>query len=91
MEYAADIEAQIVGKPATPFFAAALADMGLERGEVLMVGDDIDADIGGARRAGIRAVQVRTGKYDAHHAGRHRPDALIDSIADLGEIIDTLA
>ncbi|NIR25340.1 MAG: TIGR01458 family HAD-type hydrolase [Gammaproteobacteria bacterium] len=91
VEYAADIEAQIVGKPATPFFAAALADMGLERGEVLMVGDDVDADIGGARRAGIRAVQVRTGKYDAHHAGRHRPDALIDSIADLGEIIDTLA
>lgn len=91
VEYAADIEAQIVGKPATRFFAAALADMGLERDEVLMVGDDVDADIGGARRAGLRAVQVRTGKYDARHSGRYEPDALIGSVADLAETIETLS
>lgn len=28
-----------------------------------MVGDDIVSDVGGAQKAGIRGVQVRTGKW----------------------------
>lgn len=43
-----------------------------------MIGDDIVNDVGGAQRCGMRALQVRTGKYrsvdalrPAHHGGNH--------------------
>jgi len=63
IEYAAVAEARVVGKPSRDFFALTLADLGLPSQEVVMVGDDIEADIGGALDAGLAAVQVRTGKY----------------------------
>jgi ribonucleotide monophosphatase NagD (HAD superfamily) len=50
-----------------------------------MVGDDIEADIGGAQAAGLRAVQVETGKYSAADRAHPtvRPDAVLASIAAL--------
>ncbi len=85
IEYAAGIEAVVVGKPAQAFFQQALDDLGVTAGEVVMVGDDIEADIGGAQSAGIKAVQVRTGKFTAADLDHPRvaPDARIESIADL--------
>jgi len=85
LEYAAGREALIVGKPSEPFFSSAVGDMGLDCSETVMVGDDIEADIGGALAAGLRAVQVKTGKYsprdDAHP--RAQPNGRVSSIADL--------
>uniref|UniRef100_A0A4X2M2F0 Phospholysine phosphohistidine inorganic pyrophosphate phosphatase n=1 Tax=Vombatus ursinus TaxID=29139 RepID=A0A4X2M2F0_VOMUR len=63
LEYACDIRAEVVGKPAPEFFQAALREMGLEAHETIMIGDDIVSDVGGAQRCGIRALQVRTGKF----------------------------
>ncbi len=63
LEYAADIQATIVGKPSPEFFAEALGDMGLEPAQVTMVGDDVEADVLGALDAGLSAVLVMTGKY----------------------------
>lgn len=85
LEYAADCEAIVVGKPAAEFFAMALADLGVSASEALMIGDDLEADVAGAQRAGIRAYQVRTGKFrpeDEQHASI-QPEARLDSIADL--------
>jgi len=85
LEYASETEALVVGKPAKAFFDAAVADMGLAPAEVVMVGDDIEADIGGARAAGLQALQVRTGKFrrnDEEHATIEASGRL-DSIADL--------
>ena len=31
--------------------------------QVVMIGDDIVSDVGGAQKLGIRGVQVRTGKF----------------------------
>jgi phospholysine phosphohistidine inorganic pyrophosphate phosphatase len=82
LEYASGHEAVTVGKPAQAFFLAAMADMGLERG--IMVGDDLEADVGGAMAAGLPGVLVRTGKYrqDALKA-RVTPTAIVDSIKDV--------
>jgi HAD superfamily hydrolase (TIGR01458 family) len=85
LEYAADIRADVVGKPARAFFDLALDDLGLDQDEVVMVGDDIEADIGGAQNAGLRAIQVETGKYtprDREHPTL-RPDLVIRSAAAL--------
>jgi len=82
LEYASGREAVTVGKPAREFFLAAMADMGLDRG--VMVGDDAEADVGGAMAAGLPGVLVRTGKYrqDALTA-RVTPTAIVDSIKDV--------
>jgi HAD superfamily hydrolase (TIGR01458 family) len=82
LEYAAGTTAFVVGKPAPAFFTAALAGL---PGPAVMVGDDVESDVGGAQRAGLAGVLVRTGKYreDAVRASGVRPDAVLDSIADL--------
>jgi HAD superfamily hydrolase (TIGR01458 family) len=63
LEYAVDCEAIILGKPSSTFFHAAVAKLGCKPSEVLMVGDDVDSDINGALKAGLKATLVRTGKY----------------------------
>ncbi|XP_019338391.2 phospholysine phosphohistidine inorganic pyrophosphate phosphatase isoform X2 [Alligator mississippiensis] len=63
LEYACDIQAEVVGKPSKMFFQSALAEMGVEPQQAIMIGDDIVNDVGGAQQCGMRALQVRTGKY----------------------------
>ena len=89
LEYAANTQAVVVGKPSPDFFQLALDDMGVTAAHTMMVGDDIDADIGGAQGAGLTAVQVRTGKYTAADLEHPtvRPDFRIDSVASLPELI----
>jgi HAD superfamily hydrolase (TIGR01458 family) len=85
LEYASGKTATVVGKPERAFFRLALDALGLESSEVAMVGDDAEADVAGARAAGLKGVQVRTGKY--------RPgtvvegDLALDSIAELPEAL----
>lgn len=63
LEYAADTEAVVLGKPAADFFLAAVASLGVPAGNVVMVGDDAHADVAGAMDAGLQGILVRTGKY----------------------------
>ena len=65
LEYAAETEALVLGKPSADFFAAAAAELGLPPSECIMVGDDADSDVAGAVRAGLRGMLVQTGKYRA--------------------------
>ncbi len=85
IEYAAGIEAIITGKPAAGFYEATLDDMGMRPDETIMVGDDIDSDVGGAQALGIRGVLVRTGKYREDYASRSSivPWQTLDSIREL--------
>ncbi|HSK17465.1 MAG TPA: TIGR01458 family HAD-type hydrolase [Gaiellaceae bacterium] len=85
LEYAAGVEADVVGKPSRSYFEAALTELGAEPGEGVMVGDDVEADIEGAKAAGLRGVLVRTGKFreEALAAADPRPDGVVGSIADV--------
>ena len=84
LEYATGRAAVVLGKPDAAFYDIAVEDLGLEADEVVMVGDDVRADIGGAQRAGLAGVLVRTGKFSAQDlSGDVVPDAVLDSIADL--------
>jgi HAD superfamily hydrolase (TIGR01458 family) len=89
LEYAAATEAYVVGKPAPGFFDTTLATIPAEPWRSVMVGDDVESDIGGAQRAGLTGILVRTGKYrdDAVRASGVVPDAVIDSIADLPALL----
>lgn len=85
LEYAAGTEAMIIGKPSIDFFNIALSDLDLPAAEVLMVGDDIDSDIDGAQKVGIRGILVRTGKFreDYFQASLIQPAKVLDSVNDL--------
>jgi HAD superfamily hydrolase (TIGR01458 family) len=90
LEYAAGVEATVLGKPSGPYFAAALEALDEEPARAWMVGDDIDADIAGAQRFGLKTVLVRTGKFRGEtQAWSVSPDAVLDSIVDLPEFMET--
>ncbi len=85
LEFATDLEAHLVGKPSPELFRTVARDFGLATDRIAMVGDDLEADIRGARSAGLVAVAVRTGKYrpEAEEITLETADAVLDSIADL--------
>jgi HAD superfamily hydrolase (TIGR01450 family) len=75
--------ARVVGKPEPPMYAAALDRLG--PGRVLAVGDRLDADIEGARRAGLHAALVLTGvtSREQAEAAEPRPTYVADSLSAL--------
>uniref|UniRef100_A0A915PQB8 Phospholysine phosphohistidine inorganic pyrophosphate phosphatase n=1 Tax=Setaria digitata TaxID=48799 RepID=A0A915PQB8_9BILA len=88
LRYACDAKIVGIGKPDQQFFKAAIDDMGLTPDEVVMIGDDIVSDVGGAQKAGIRSVQVRTGKWRQSWLSHSiKPDLLAD---DLRSAVDML-
>jgi HAD superfamily hydrolase (TIGR01458 family) len=89
LEYATGREAFVVGKPARGFFDEILHGLGVDATAAAMVGDDVESDIGGALRAGLAAVLVRTGKYreDAVRASGIEPTATVDSIAAVPALV----
>lgn len=85
LSYASGVEPVVVGKPAQTFFQQALEDLGIEAEHALMVGDDLEGDVGGAQNAGLRGVLVRTGKYRPEDENREEisPDAIVDNFPAL--------
>jgi phospholysine phosphohistidine inorganic pyrophosphate phosphatase len=89
LEYAVGREAEVVGKPSPAFFELVLSDLGVGASAAAMVGDDVEADVGGALEAGIAGILVRTGKYreeDVTSSGIE-PTATVDSIADVPALL----
>lgn len=83
IEYASGKTAIVMGKPAPGFFDIAKSSLDNDD-DLVMIGDDIRGDIQAAQQAGLRAIQVRTGKFsDVDIATGITPDARLDSIADL--------
>jgi HAD superfamily hydrolase (TIGR01458 family) len=85
LEYASGRSATVVGKPEREFFELALRELGLAPHEAAMVGDDAEADVAGAQIAGLKGIQVRTGKYRPGVEGR--PDLVLESFAGLPEAL----
>ncbi len=84
LERAAGCKPLVMGKPAEPFFRAAVEQLGLPAREIIMVGDDIETDIAGAHNAGLKSVLLRTGKFrQSDLDGTIIPDAVLDSVGDL--------
>lgn len=90
LESATGKKALLMGKPSRAFFDLALGDMGLKTRDVVMIGDDIATDVGGAQEAGLRGVLVRTGKYREEIVKKSpiRPDMILDSIADIAKVVE---
>lgn len=85
LEYAAECEAVLVGKPSPAFFTTAAAALGVPVARVAVVGDGVETDVAGAQAVGAMGVAVRTGAFRAEQVARLAapPAAVLDSIADL--------
>lgn len=76
-----------IRKPAPEIFALSLRAVGGDAATAVHVGDDARLDVGGARAAGLRVIQVRSpGLPPAGQA----PDAVITSLRDLPRAIEGL-
>jgi HAD superfamily hydrolase (TIGR01458 family) len=89
LEYAAGVGARVLGKPSPDFFALAAASAGAEAAQCVAVGDDSTTDVAGGKAAGLRTVQVRTGKYADQLADGTlvAADHVLDSVADLPALL----
>lgn len=63
LEFAANTEAMVIGKPARAFFNGAISNLGCLANDVVMVGDDVKSDVIGALDSGLQGILVKTGKY----------------------------
>jgi putative hydrolase of the HAD superfamily len=79
-------------KPAPSIFHAACVRLGCAPGEVLHVGDDVELDVVGAQRAGLRTCWIN--RPDADGVPRQwprddiRPDLAFTSLAALADWLD---
>jgi phospholysine phosphohistidine inorganic pyrophosphate phosphatase len=84
LEHASGRKAEVFGKPAARFFEAAAKRLDLPPDRIVMIGDDIATDIGGAQLAGMQGLLVRSGKFQASDLESDiKPDFVMDSIAGL--------
>src|SRR5919106_1443471 len=90
LEYAAGVEAEVVGKPSPAYFIAALEALDAEPELAWMVGDDVESDIAGAQKHGMKTALVRTGKFRPDEVERSgiTPDAILSSLADFPEWLE---
>jgi HAD superfamily hydrolase (TIGR01458 family) len=90
LEYAAQVEAVVLGKPSSAYFAAACEELDADPRMTWMVGDDLESDVAGAQGIGMRTVLVRTGKFrpDAVERARTQPDGIVSSIGQLPDWLE---
>ncbi|HYB27126.1 MAG TPA: HAD hydrolase-like protein [Solirubrobacteraceae bacterium] len=78
---------RIVGKPSRAAVEEVAVRLGLPTSEIAVIGDDASMDIALGRMGGSRTVLVRSGmsgQVDLDKLpDRHRPDAVIDGVAEL--------
>ena len=91
LEYAAEMEATVLGKPSAAYFGAAMDVLEYEPQQTWMIGDDVEADIAGAAAFGLKTVLVRTGKFrqDVLDEATVKPNGVIDSIAALPDWLES--
>ena len=89
LEYSTSKKSIMIGKSELNFFNLAIQDMELSKEEVVMIGDDIFSDIGGAKNNSILTIQVRTVKFQKKDETSvfSQPDYRINSITDLPYIL----
>ena len=92
LEHATGKQALVVGKPNQTFFKLASNTFRCNPNELLMVGDDLINDIGGANQMGMHTVLVQTGKYRKVlvEASSIQPHGCIPSIKELPAYLENI-
>jgi len=88
LERSSGVKATYIGKPNPYVFELTLKKMGLNKSEVIMVGDRVSTDVRGAKEFGIRSLLLRTGEFNEEDLDCDvEPDFIFDTISDLLTIL----
>lgn len=93
IEYSTDISATLIGKPSPLYFDSALKKLGLSiKNQFMMLGDDLDSDIAGAKKLNANTILITTGKtkLPLDENKLKFVDFIADSLLDVIEIIKKL-
>jgi HAD superfamily hydrolase (TIGR01458 family) len=85
LQFASSKNPMILGKPSATFFKTALCMTGCNQKESIVIGDDLESDILGGNKAGLRTILVKTGKGTSYKSGDQKliPDLIINSFKDI--------
>lgn len=79
----------VVGKPSVTLLHAAAKSLGLRPSSCLYVGDNPEADVGGAHAAGMDALLVLSGVASDAEGAADVPEHVLASVADLRPLFET--
>jgi HAD superfamily hydrolase (TIGR01450 family) len=89
MAYAANVTPVYTGKPERFFFEELCRRLGVEPSRCVLVGDNLESDIAGARGVGMHCVLVLTGVASREDVARApadlRPDWVVPGLPDLAD------
>jgi 4-nitrophenyl phosphatase len=84
-------EPLVIGKPEPGIFTSILESTGVDAGDAVAIGDNPDADMVAAHRAGLRSILVLTGVADAALAatleGERRPDRVARDPSEVAALL----
>jgi len=88
---AANVKPLILGKPNSDYFKLALEKIGVNTKEAIIIGDDVESDIKGAKNAGIKGILVKTGKgqekFQKNYQSKIEPFLTLKSISELRNLL----
>ena len=93
IEYATGKESVLIGKPSPIYFYSALELLGFNKDEsFIMIGDDIETDIQGAKELGGTGILVFSGKtkYPLDPSVKIKPDYEAQNLRDVIRILENL-
>ncbi len=83
LEYATNTKAIVIGKPTLRFFLVALRQLGTRPEETIMVGDNMESDIVGAKKIGMKTILI--GRRETKQ--KIKPDMILNSISELPRVL----
>jgi 4-nitrophenyl phosphatase len=87
LAYAADVRPVYCGKPEPVFFAELCRRLGVAAERCVLIGDNLEADIGGAKQMGMKTILTMTGVATpadlANVSAQQRPDQVIQDLREL--------
>ena len=84
VEFASDKKAVAIGKPSRLMFELALEKAGCGPKDAVMVGDQEETDILGARKMGITSIIVKTGVFSRGET-KTQADAVVETVDDVAD------
>ena len=85
LEAASGVKAQAIGKPEPTMYQLALKQMGAQAESTAAIGDRVDTDILGGKRAGLTTICVLSGSSNRLEAEEIGTDMIFEDIAHLLE------
>jgi ribonucleotide monophosphatase NagD (HAD superfamily) len=86
IEYSSGKKAVAIGKPSRLMFELALELAGCGPEDAVMVGDQEETDILGAKGMGITSIMVKTGVYSRGET-KTKADIIVENVDDIADSI----